>query len=224
MSRTRFRMNPHSIVAWMSRNSLLKAGPKYEVQEQFESSYGSSRLEFIHFILSITTKFLFRINAMYFSNPFGVTSIFTSNLLSSQKIEWLSLPLKLWNITGTFLVNWRFCVTTPVSFASRFSSYVTMIFYFFIVIINEFFTNPASVSWLKLFFFFFSLDQTFGKVFFHYFFTEFILLKDCFNKFVSSIFTSKNNNRFTKFIINTNRFVSKTTRNVILIFFEYEPS
>ena len=26
MSRTHFRVNPHSIVAWMSRNSLLEAG------------------------------------------------------------------------------------------------------------------------------------------------------------------------------------------------------
>ena len=31
MSRTRFRGNPHSIVAWMSRNSLLEAGAKSEV-------------------------------------------------------------------------------------------------------------------------------------------------------------------------------------------------
>ena len=31
MSRTHFRMNPHSIFAWMSRNSLLKAGAKFEV-------------------------------------------------------------------------------------------------------------------------------------------------------------------------------------------------
>ena len=30
MSRTRFRVNPHSIVAWMSRNSLFKAGAKSE--------------------------------------------------------------------------------------------------------------------------------------------------------------------------------------------------
>ena len=28
MSRTHFRVNPHSIVAWMSRNSLLEAGAK----------------------------------------------------------------------------------------------------------------------------------------------------------------------------------------------------
>ena len=31
LSRTRFRMNPHSIVAWMSRNFLLEAGAKSEV-------------------------------------------------------------------------------------------------------------------------------------------------------------------------------------------------
>ena len=30
MSRTRFRVNPHSIVTWMSRNSLLEAGVKSE--------------------------------------------------------------------------------------------------------------------------------------------------------------------------------------------------
>ena len=30
MSRTRFRVNPHSIVVWMSRNSLLEAGAKFE--------------------------------------------------------------------------------------------------------------------------------------------------------------------------------------------------
>ena len=31
MSRTSFRVNPRSIVAWMSRNSLLEAGAKSEV-------------------------------------------------------------------------------------------------------------------------------------------------------------------------------------------------
>ena len=30
MSRARLRVNPHSIVAWMSRNSLLEAGAKSE--------------------------------------------------------------------------------------------------------------------------------------------------------------------------------------------------
>ena len=32
MSRMCFRVNPHSIVVWMSRNSLLKAGAKFEVE------------------------------------------------------------------------------------------------------------------------------------------------------------------------------------------------
>ena len=31
ISRTRFSVNPHSIVAWISRNSLLKTGAKSEV-------------------------------------------------------------------------------------------------------------------------------------------------------------------------------------------------
>ena len=31
MSRTCFRVNPHSVAAWMSRNSLLKTGAKSEV-------------------------------------------------------------------------------------------------------------------------------------------------------------------------------------------------
>ena len=31
MPRTRFKVNPHSIVAWMSKKSLLEAGAKSEV-------------------------------------------------------------------------------------------------------------------------------------------------------------------------------------------------
>ena len=110
-------------------------------------------------------------------------------------------------------------VINLMSGTSKFSSYVTMISYFFIVIINEFFTNPASANRLKLLFFLFTHDHIFVKVFFHYFFTVFVLLKNRFNKFISSIFTSKNNHWFGKFFINTNKLASKTTRNVILIFF-----
>ena len=32
MSHTRFRVNQHSMFAWMSRNSLLEAGTKSEVK------------------------------------------------------------------------------------------------------------------------------------------------------------------------------------------------
>ena len=110
----------------------------------------------------------------------------------------------------------RIYVTKPMSCTSKFSSYLTMVSYFFIF--RKFFTNPTRVTWLRLFFFI-SHDQIFNEMFFHYFFTVFILFKNCFNKFISSIFTSVKNTWLTKFLINTNKFVSKTTTNVILIFF-----
>ena len=110
-----------------------------------------------------------------------------------------------------------------MSCTSTFSSYVKIISSLFIVIIKGLFTNPASVTRLKLFLFF-TRDQIFAKVFFHYFFTILILFKNCLNKFINSIVTSKNNNWLTKFIINANNFISKAIRNVILIFFKQEPS
>ena len=110
-------------------------------------------------------------------------------------------------------------VTASMTYASEFSTYVAMISSFFIAIINEFFTNPANVTRLK-FLFFFTHDQIFVKVLIHYFFTVFKLFQNRFNKFKSSIFASKNNYWLSKIIINTNKLVSKTTRNVILIFFE----
>ena len=120
----------------------------------------------------------------------------------------------MWNITGTFLVNWRF--TTPMSRASKFFSYVTMISYFFIVIMNEFFTNLAKGTWLKLFFFFFTHDQIFVKAFFHYFFTVFILFKNRVNKFISSIFTYK------KTISLVNLSSTQTTQKLVFISYKQQ--
>ena len=124
----------------------------------------------------------------------------------------------MWNITGTFLVNWRFMLqfqwAAPLNFPVMWQWSLAFYHHHHWV-----FTYPAHVTRLKLFFFFFSHDQILVKKFFHYFFTVFILFKNCFNKFRSCIFTSKNNYWFTKFIINTNKFVSKTTRNIILVFF-----
>ena len=195
----------------------LNSSVKYlkSLSDKFLTSF--SKLEFINCILSIKTKFLFKKNVMYFSSLFGITSIFTSKPLSSSKIRWLSKPLKLWNIKGTFLVNWRFMfqpqwaaplnfpVTWPWPYTFSSSSSIS------------FFTNPANVTRLKLFFFF-THDQIFVKVLFHYFFTILILFKNHFNEFISSIFTSRKNYWVSKFIINTNKLVSKTTKNVILIF------
>ena len=114
-----------------------------------------------------------------------------------------------------FSSQFKIYVSTPMSCTSNFFSYVTMISNFFIIIINEFFTYPTFVTRLELFFLF-THYQIFVKMFFQYFFTILILFKNCFNKLISSIFT---NYRLDKFIINTNKLVSKTTRNVILLFF-----
>ena len=110
-------------------------------------------------------------------------------------------------------------LTTPVSCISKLSSYVTMSPDFFIVIFNEIFNYLTRVTWLRLFFLFFTQDQIFVKVFIHYSFTILTLFKNCFNKFISSIFISKSNYWLGKFIINTNKFVNKTTWNVIFILF-----
>ena len=115
-------------------------------------------------------------------------------------------------------------VTTPMRCPSKFSSYVTIISNFSIVIINNFCTYITTVTLLKKKLLFFIHYEIFIKMFFHYFSTIFILFKNCSNKFISCIFISINNNQLTKFIINTNNFISKTTRNVILIFFRIWPS
>ena len=49
-----------------------------------------SRLEFINCILPIKNKFLFRINATFFPNLFGIKSMFTANFSNLQKLKWLS--------------------------------------------------------------------------------------------------------------------------------------
>ena len=111
-------------------------------------------------------------------------------------------------------------MTTTMSCTSKFFAYVTMISNFFIV--NEFFSYPTHVTRLKSFFFF-NHDKIFLEMFFHYFLQYWYstnnTIKNCFNEFKSIPLTFENKNWFTKFIINTNKFVSKTTRNAILIFF-----
>ena len=111
--------------------------------------------------------------------------------------------------------NFKIYITTPMSCISIFSCYMTMISY--LSIINQFFKYPACVTWSKIFFFVPVMIKF--SLFFNCFFTVFILFKNCFNKSISTIFTSTNNNWFTKFIININKLVRKSARNMILIFF-----
>ena len=114
-----------------------------------------------------------------------------------------------------FFSHFKIYITTPMSCISIFSCYMTMISYLFIII--QFFKYPACVTWSKIFFFFPVMIKF--SLFFDCFFTVFILFKNCFYKSISTIFTSTNNNWFTKFIINTTKLVRKSARNVILIFF-----
>ena len=117
-----------------------------------------------------------------------------------------------------FFSQLKIYVTTPLSCTSKLSIYVTMISNFFIVMINKFFANPTNITQLK-FFFFVAYDQIFVFLLIFGFLQYSYKSMNCFNKFISSVFTPKNNNRLTKSIINANNFVSKTTRNVNLIFF-----
>ena len=103
-----------------------------------------------------------------------------------------------WAVPLNFPVMWQWSLTFLSSFSMSFSHptrYLTKI----VLLLHSW----SNFCW---------------SVFCH-FFALFILPKNCFNKFISSIYISKNNYWISKFIINTNKFVSKTTRNVILIFF-----
>ena len=50
MSRTRFRVNPHFIASWMSRNSLREVGAKYE--NKVTATGLESRTTWVFFLLS----------------------------------------------------------------------------------------------------------------------------------------------------------------------------
>ena len=126
------------------------------------------------------------------------------------------ITFQIMKFNKNFFGQFKICIAAPMSSTSLFSCFMAMISYFFIF--NEFFTYPAYVTRSKIFLLF-SHDQMFVKMVFHYFFTVFVLFKNCLNKSISSISTFINNNWFNKFITYTNKLVRKTARNVILIFF-----
>ena len=124
------------------------------------------------------------------------------NVLSQLKVM---LQLQ-WAAPLTFLVMWQWSLTFSSSLLMSFSQ-----------------IQQVLLDWIILLLFHFWSSQIFVKMFIHFFFTILINFKNCFNKFINSIFTSKKNYLLDKFIISTKKFVSKTTRNVILYFFEKEP-
>ena len=90
-----------------SNESPLNSWGKYLKLLSVRFLTNASKLEFINCMLSIRIKFLLIVKAMYYSNPFRMTFTFPPNLSVSCMIKWLPKPLKLWNITGPFLVNLR---------------------------------------------------------------------------------------------------------------------
>ena len=56
-------------------------------------------------------------------------------------------------------------------------------------------------------------------MFFYHLFPIIVFFKNCFNKSIDCIFSSVKNNWLAKFITNTYNFVSKTARNMSLVFF-----
>ena len=141
---------------------------------------------------------------MLFSSLFGITSIFTQKFLSSSKIKWLSSTIVMSQLQRvapqSFPVTWKWFLTFSSSYSMSFSQIQQMLLDW-----NYSFSSRMIKFLLKWFF--------------YYFFTILILFKNRFKKFKSSIFTSKNKYWLSKFIINTKAVASKTTRNVILIFF-----
>ena len=64
-----------------SENSPLNSSDKCLKSLSNKFLTNESRLEFINCMLLIKTRFLLIVKAVYFSNPFGMTLTFTSNLL-----------------------------------------------------------------------------------------------------------------------------------------------
>ena len=63
------------------KNSPLNSSDKYLKSLSDKLLPNESKLELMYCILSIKTKFILIVQVMYFSNPFGMTLTFTSNLL-----------------------------------------------------------------------------------------------------------------------------------------------
>ena len=75
--------------------SPLNSSDKYLKSLSDKFLTNESKLEFINCILSIKTKFLLTVKAMCFSNAFGITLNFTSQLPISLILAFESQPFKL---------------------------------------------------------------------------------------------------------------------------------
>ena len=148
-------------------------------------------------MLSTKTKFLLIVKVIYFSDPFGITPIFYIKPISCIIIL-LSYPFKLWNVTGTFLVNLR--LTLQLLWAEP--QYLHDPDLFFIISCSkQFITYPAIITWLKSSFIFCRHKRFLLKCLLILLFAIFHFFQNCFNKFINYIFSSVRNNWFANFII-----------------------
>ena len=118
-----------------------------------------------------------------------------------------------------FLSQFKINITTPMSRTSRFYCYMIMISYFIVFCSKHFILYPAFITSFKTSFIFCRHGKIFIKMFFYYFFAILFFFNNSFNKFIDCIFSSAKNKWFAKSIINTYSFVSKTARNMFLIFY-----
>ena len=135
---------------------------------------------------------------MYFYNPFGIIRL---TVMTCQIVKYYNLQISILHLQ----------LPEPLYFPVIWSLSLTLL-------------SPATKNLLHIQhllldvkFLLSSTDMTrfLWKCFFYHFFTTFIFFKNCFNKFIDCIFSSVKNKWFTKFIINTYNFASKTARSVL---------
>ena len=117
-----------------------------------------------------------------------------------------------------FFTNFQINITTPMTRSSLFTTYMTMISDLIIINNNQFTKNLTNIRPFKFFILLSSHDQVFAEMLFDHISTIIIFFEIALNNFKNCIFLSMQHNIFTKFIVNTDKFISKTTKNVILIF------
>ena len=130
---------------------------------------------------------------IYFYIPFGMKFILRLNFPSSWIIRRESYFFRLWNTTGIFWFDLTFDITISMYRASIFSSDMTMISYFNIIINIIIITDPT-----------FSHHKFFVKMFFDHITTTFTFFNHTANKTVKSIFAKVLNFSSTHIIYNHN--------------------
>ena len=120
--------------------------------------------------------------------------------------------MRPWNITKTFLVSLRFTLQLQWAALLNFSITWQLSLTFLWSTIPQHIQHSL-LDWK------FYHNQIFLGMFFITFFAVIIIFKNLFNKLICGIFTSIDKNQSAKLVVNTSKFIRKTTSNVMFIFF-----